>query len=114
MGSRAAGAAAVAAAMERVRQVQSEAFREALRPTVVIGATATAAPEATRSTARQTVHQRNVTIQDGAFPLNVRVEGAELGDPEEFARRLRGPLLGHIADALETQHDLGATDDVGF
>ncbi len=39
---------------------------------------------------------------------------AELGDPEEFARRLRRPLLGHITDALETQSDLGATDDVGF
>ncbi len=53
-------------------------------------------------------------IQEGAFPLNVRVEGAQMSDPEEFAWGLRGPLMAHIADALETQTELGATEEVGF
>ncbi len=62
----------------------------------------------------QAVHQRHVTIQAGAFPFSVTIEGADVGDPEEFARRLRGPILARIADALERQRALGAGDGMGL
>ncbi|MDP9472569.1 MAG: hypothetical protein M3Q71_18210 [Chloroflexota bacterium] len=64
--------------------------------------------------ATPTAGNRTVVIREGAFPVTFQISGAEMGDPEEFARRAAPAFISIVADALERQRDLGAGDGVGL
>ncbi|MDP9355969.1 MAG: hypothetical protein M3R02_11950 [Chloroflexota bacterium] len=103
---------ATAAAMVRMEEVRREAA--ALTGTPGTTTATAAAPASVQAAATPTVGGRTVILREGAIQAPIQISGADIKDPEDFARRAGPVLISLVADALERQHDLGAGDGMGL